>query len=151
MTATVTCSRCREEIVPEDPGRCPNCKVFVKGNEAALTHGARRLLEGAGSPLDEARRVELRDTVLADLGGELECSAVLVELVESFAEAVLIRETAWAYMAAVGPMKRGGGTRPVVDLYWQANRRVERLAKRIGTERRSAEVTLSDYVEGRVS
>ena len=48
---------------------------FKPGNEVALVHGGRRML-------DEVERLAIRDLVLQDLGGSAEVSAVLRELVD---------------------------------------------------------------------
>ena len=123
---------------------------FAPGNVAALVHGGRRLQLGRGTSLDEARRVELRDAVLLDLGGQQECSSVLCELVQDFAAAVLLRDVAYAHLAAVGPLTRAGRRRAVVDLYLQASARAERLASQIGTARRPARVpSLHEYLAAR--
>ena len=114
---------------------------FKPGNSAGLIHGGRRLQLGCGTPLDESRRVELRDGVLADLGGPDEVSVVLGALVEDFASAVLLRETAWSHIAAVGPLTRAGRRRAVVGLYFLASGRVERLAAQIGLSRQSRPVS----------
>lgn len=136
---TGRCSGCGSEA-PADAGRCPDCGRFLPGNEAVLVHGARRLQDGQETALQETRRVSLRDAVLEDLGGEENVSEVLSELVEDFASAVQLRDVAWAHIAAVGPLTKAGRRRAVVDLYLQASRRAEPLAKEIGTERREAPV-----------
>ena len=123
---------------------------FRPGNAAALVHGGRRLQLGHGTALDETRRLELRDSVLADLGGKTECSSVLCELVEDFAAAVVLRDTAFGHLAAVGPLTRAGRRRAAVDLYLQASQRAERLANQIGTGRTPARVpSLEEYLRAR--
>ena len=108
---------------------------FPPGNVAALVHGGRRLQLGHETPLDEVRRIDLHDAVLTDLGGRAEVSAVLAELVADFAAAVVLRDVAYAHLAAVGPLTRAGRRRAVVDLYLQASARAERLAAQIGLRR----------------
>ena len=137
---TVRCQRCDHDAEPTDKGRCAKCGCWVSGNTGALTHGARRLQVGAGTELDEANRTAIRDAVLSDLGGESEVSAVLYELCADFASAVVLRDLAWAHIAAVGPLTLKGRRRAVVSLYLEASARAERLAARIGLERKAAPV-----------
>ena len=113
---------------------------FQPGNTAALIHGGRRMQLGPGAARDKAERVALRDLVLQDLGGETEVSAVMRELVEDFAGAVVLRDLAYSHIAANGPLTKAGRRRAVVGLYLEASGRVERLAARIGTRRRPARI-----------
>ena len=146
-TEAVRCSRCGTEAEPTGKGQCGKCGCWLPRNEGALVHGGRRLQLGRGSPLDEARRVELRDVVVDDLGGRDDVSAVLFELVEDFSSACTLRDVAWQHLAAVGPLTRAGRRRAVVDLYLQSSQRAERLAARIGMERKPARVpSLSEYL-----
>ena len=146
-TDTVRCSRCGTEAEPTGKGQCEKCGCWLPRNEAALVHGGRRLQLGRGSPLDEARRVELRDAVVEDLGGRDDVSTVLYELVEDFSAVCTLRDVAWQHLAAVGPLTRAGRRRAVVDLYLQSSQRAERLAARIGMERKPARVpSLSEYL-----
>ncbi len=148
-TETVHCS-CGAYVAPVGQGQCPKCGRFLPANEVALVHGGRRMQLGRGSPMDEARRVAIRDAVIADLGGADECSAVLIELAGDFASAVSLRDLAWAHIASVGPLTKAGRRRAATDLYLQASQRAERLASRIGTDRKPARVpTLQEFLQER--
>lgn len=152
---------CGSTLPPTEHGQCPACGrwragntaglKFEPGNEVALVHGMRQLrdrLADEGSPLDQPARIELRDRVLADLGGSPEVSAVLAALVDDFAAAVVLRDFAFSHLAAVGPLTRAGRRRAVVDLYLQASARAERLGGQIGTARRQAQVpSLAEYLQ----
>lgn len=133
---TVRCRRCGWEGEPAGKGQCPECGCFVASNVVALRHGGRRLQSGQGSALEEARRQEIRAAIYQDLGGEAEVSEVVRHLVEDFAAAVLLRDACWHHLQEVGPFTRSGKRRAAVDLWRESSVRVERLAARIGTERR---------------
>jgi hypothetical protein len=119
--AAVRCSRCGDRAEPTGHGHCARCGAFVRANTAALVHGGRRLQLGREQPIDVARRVDLREAVLADLGGRSECSAVLIALVEDFAAAVLLRDLLFAHLAVSGPLTSAGRKRACTALL----RRVE--------------------------
>ncbi len=107
---------------------------------------------GRGTPLDRARLVAIRDAVLSDLGGEDEVSEVMRQLVQDFAAAVVLRDLAFAHIASVGPLTKAGRRRAVVALYLEASARAERLAARIGTERRATRVpSLQEYLSSKDS
>lgn len=96
--------------------------------------------------VDASRLADLRAAVVADLGGEAECSAVLRALVDDFAAAVALRDSAFANIEAIGPLTQAGRKRNVVDLYLAASARVERLASHIGVQRRTKTVDPLDQV-----
>jgi len=150
--ATVRCQRCGREAEAIGKGQCSACGCWLPANEGALTHGGRRLQTGNGSRLDEVNRTSIRDAVLADLGGESEVSTVLYELCEDFAAACVLRNLAWAHIAAVGPLTLKGRRRAVVSLYLEASGRAERLASRIGLERKAPPgPSLTEYLKGRTT
>jgi len=134
------CRRCGwEGALDEAPGgACPRCRSFVTGNQRQLAHGLRRLRGGGGSPLDESRRREIAAAVAADLGGDL--STIAAGLARDLAAATLLREAAFAHVAAVGPFTSSGRRRPAVDLYLAASARAERLSALLGLARRSRAV-----------
>ena len=115
-------------------GHDPVSGRFQPGNGAALVHGLSR-----PERLDQIAVRELRDAALVGLGGE-ECSAVLQAQVDDFAQAVVLRDAAYAYLASVGPLTKAGRTRSVVGIYLQASARAERLASQIGLERKARPV-----------
>lgn len=131
----VQCSKCRTEVEPSQRGQCPACGCWLPGNVGALVHGGRRLLAGHGTPLDVEHRRELRDAVIADKGGFENVSAVLASLIDDFAAAVILRDTAYGHLETVGPLTRAGRKRAVVDLYLAASARADRLANQIGLDR----------------
>jgi hypothetical protein len=85
--------------------------------------------------LDKVAVRELRDAVLTDQGGEPECSAVRRALIDDFAQAVVLRDAAYSYIATVGPLTKKGYPRAVCKLWSVASARVERLAAQIGLQR----------------
>ena len=145
---SVRCRRCGLEQPATNV--CGGCHSFLPGNESALVHGGRRQQLGRGTALDESLRVEIRNAVLEDLGGEDEVSEVMRQLVEDFAGAVVLRDLVFAHLAATGPLTKAGRRRASVDLYLSASSRAERLAKQIGTARKPARVpTLQEYLQER--
>lgn len=141
------CRRCGEAAKGE-ADRCSACGSFLPANEAALIHGGRRFVDGR-SPMDEARRVEIRDRVLADLGGADECSEVLRHLVDDFSFACTLRDLLAAHLASAGPLTRRNQQRAALGAWHKASARVEALARRIGTGRKAARVpTLEEVMRG---
>lgn len=107
----------------------------MPGNVVRLTHGARRAQAGR-SPIDAGRAVQIRDRIFEDLGGQSECSEVLRVLVSDFAFAVVVRDLLAEHLATVGPLTDRYQRRAALQGWDQVSTRVERLAARIGLERR---------------
>ena len=151
VETTVVCPRCEWEGDSSDTGKglCPKCACFLPKNSVALKHGARRFIAGCGSSLNEAERVATRDAVIEDLGGKEAVSEVMRQIVEDFAYWVTVRDLLGRHVFSVGTLTRAGRRRACFGLYLEASRRVERLAKLIGTARRAARVGLAEYVETR--
>lgn len=86
-TEPVECGRCGVEVVPEAPGRCPTCKVWLPGNVANLRHGLRRYQETGLLPPDlQDYLLEFRQQVVEDLGGEESLSRIGMMLVDRLCE-----------------------------------------------------------------
>ncbi len=90
--------------------------------------------------MDTFHQSEIRAAVLADLGGEEDVSEVTMRLVEDFAFAVALRDLLSAHLAASGPLTKAGKRRAALDAWERASVRCERLAARIGTDRRPRQV-----------
>ncbi len=134
----------------DDHCQAKGCGSFLPANSAALIHGGRRFVDGR-SPMDESERVAVRDAVLSDLGGCGEVSEALRALVDDFSFAVVLTRLLSAHLAAVGPLTKRGRRRAAVDTWYRASARLERLAARIGTERRGAPVpSLDEFLRERV-
>lgn len=130
----------------------PYGEKFKVGNEKRLDHGLRRRQRGSGAALDVARRVALRDAVIADLGGADSVSAVLNELVTDFANACTLRDVCFGHLALVGPTTSAGRRRSIVSLYLEASHRAASLAGAIGTSRKPARVpSLDQYLTERAA
>ena len=129
------------EVGPHD--RCKACGAFLRGNNSAAVHGIQKAARRRDTVLDTDRRLEIREAVFSDLGGRDRVSTTLAELVEDFANAVILRDVAFDNLAAVGPLARGR-RRAVVDLYLQTSARAERLATHIGLTRRERRVPSLD-------
>jgi hypothetical protein len=140
---TVRCSRCGFESVPA--GRhCPKCGAFTLQNRCAVTHGLSRFRGGLSTPLDLRQRDATAAAVLADKGGPTEVSAVVRPQVLDFAQAIQLRDAAWAHLAAVGPFTRAGRKRAAVDVYLAASARAQQLAAQIGLSRLARKVPTLD-------
>ena len=149
---TVECSRCGWAGDPRTTtkGHCPECGCFVPTNTVRVTHGARRLASGRGTPLEQARIVAIEAAVVEDLGGEDMVSEVLGALVTDFAFAVVLRDLLARHFAAVCPLTAAGKRRAALTSWQQASARVEALARQIGTDRRATPVpSLSEYISNR--
>ena len=73
-------------------------------------------------------------------------------VVDRLAEAILLSEVYWVYLAASGPMTVRGRTRAAMQGYLQAVDRVSRLASQIGLQRRARKVpTLDEYLHRRAA
>jgi hypothetical protein len=104
---------------------------FVKGNTVGVVHGLRARYER----LDHAVLKQIRDAVMADHGGEAECSEVLKTQIAAFARASLLEETAFNYILAEGPLTQTGRPRALCYLFLKASGRASRLASEIGFDR----------------
>ena len=90
---------------------------------------------------------EIERAVIEDLGGEAECSEVLLALVHDLSFAVTLRDLLSAHLAAVGPLTKAGKRRAALTSWQQTSARVEALARMIGTQRRPVEVpSLEQYI-----
>ena len=78
--------------------------------------------------MDTFHQSEIRAAVLADLGGEEDVSEVA------------LRDLLSAHLAASGPLTKAGKRRAALDAWERASVRCERLAARIGTDRRPRQV-----------
>ena len=145
----VECGRCEWKGDSSDTkglGHCPRCGCFVRRNEAAVQHGARRLASGRGTPLDRTRMVQIEADVTEDLGGSDAVSGVMSALVADFAFAVVLRDLLAAHLAATGPLTRAGKKKAAYTTWLQASARAEALARQIGTGRKAAKVPSLDEV-----
>ena len=114
-----------------------------------MTHGGRRLaLSGPQHGLQAARRDEIREGLVADLGGESELSTAKRVVVDRLAESVLLAEVFFAYLRQAGPMTERGRTRAVTSAYFSAADRVARLAGQLGLERRARPVPTATEILG---
>lgn len=119
------------------------------GNTAALVLCGRRLaLCGHQDALQVARRDEIREGLVADLGGEPELSTAKRVVVDRLAEAELLAQVYFAHLSEARPMTERGRTRAATLAYVQASDRVARLAGQLGLERRARSVATATEILG---
>src|SRR5258708_21712136 len=134
-TSTVRrCRRCGAET-RTGVDRCVGCGSFVVGTQAALVHRLSRLRGGPSTPLDvSAPDAQIADFV-AHKGGDTNLPAVLRPQLLDLAQAIQLRDAAWAHIAAVGPLTKAGRQRAATGLYLQASARAQQLAQQVGLAR----------------
>jgi hypothetical protein len=129
-TVRVHCDECGVDVVPAGRGLCPTCGRFLPGNEVALIHGGRRM----ATPKErESRRTELRDQVMADLGGDL--PPIIREVAEDFVSACVLRDILNEHLEVVGPLTQRGNRRAAMDMYLATSARIERLSVQLNAYR----------------
>lgn len=107
---------------------------FTTGNRAAVVHGARsaRFWNSASGALAALRR-----QVLSDLGHDAnDAPAALSAAVDGLAQAVMLRDSAFARIAeSGGPTTLRGRRRAAFRVWQEAADRVERHARLVGLRR----------------
>jgi hypothetical protein len=145
--STTRCRRCGRADDGNVDRRCA-CGALLPGNAAAVTHGA--YTNRARVPDHLARTAaELREAVLADLGGVDELSALEIEVIHRLCDLAIVANRAIADMSTNGIMTPAGKPRPAVAVLLQTTDRISRLAEQIGLKRRAKRVpSLQEYLNG---
>jgi hypothetical protein len=120
---------------------------FMRGNAAALKGGVRRF-ETAGRLPDVLRQTveEFREAVIADRGGVSELSTLESAYIRRLSEVETVARLLAADLASRGLTTPRGRVRGTFSRWLECLDRWDRLAQRIGTDRRSRPVTLRDYL-----
>jgi ribosomal protein L40E len=131
------CRRCGE-TVPADADRCPKCQSFAAGNQAARTHGLRSV-----QPPPDLRMSadELIEGIVSGLGGESELSTLKKSYVRKTADVEITLPLLTSHIARTGLITPGGRVRDSFDKLMTGLATFDRLAQRIGLERRSRRVS----------
>jgi hypothetical protein len=127
---------------------------FRPGHSVTLKHG--RYSERAQTALlpeqDTLRRelAQLRDELIADLGGPERVGVVMGQAAESYLRLWTLAETLWAGIEKHGPLTPKGRQRAATSLLLQILDRMTRLAQQLGMERRLKPAnTIDDYIRQR--
>ena len=129
-----------------DADRCTRGHVLV-GNQTRRLHGV-RAFETTGRLPDVLRQTveEFRESVIADRGGPSELSTLESAYIRRLSEVETVARLLAADLASRGLTTPKGRVRGTFSRWLEAIDRWDRLAQRIGTDRRSHVVTLRDYL-----
>jgi len=147
-----TCKRCGTVNEP-DTNRCRNCNAFLpmhRSNESHAIHTLQRRGVGALPPEFQVMKCERQEQMLIDLGGRDQLSALEVGLVERAAYLATMLDLYEADFQARGFYTPRGRQRNSVEAYLKILDRYEKLAKRLGLQRRTKDVNpIDDYLKRR--
>ena len=121
---------------------------FIAGNTARRLHGV-RAFETTGRLPDVLRQTveEFRESVIADRGGSSELSTLEAAYVRRLSEAETVARLLAADLAARGLFTPKGRVRNTFQRWSEAVGLWDRLAQRVGVDRRSRPVpSLRDYL-----
>lgn len=128
------CTRCGTQHEP-DTGVCGSCGSFLARNQAARTHGLNARTVPADLRMDAD---QLKDAIVADLGGLPELSALEVSFVRKIADVEVMLGLLLADMAQRGILTPAGRkVRDVYPAFLAGIDRWDRLAQRVGLKRRA--------------
>jgi hypothetical protein len=131
-----------------DADRCVRGHVLI-GNQARRVHGV-RAFETTGRLPDVLRLTveEFREAVIADRGGPAELSTLDAAYIRRLTEVETVARLLAADLASRGLTTPRGRVRGTFSRWLECLDRWDRLAQRIGTDRRARAVTLRDYLAG---
>jgi hypothetical protein len=120
---------------------------FQPGNQARRIHGVRGF-ETTGRLPDVLRQTveEFRLAVIADRGGEAEMSTLDAAYIRRLTEAETVVRLIASDLAKRGLFTPRGRVRNTFSRWTEAMNLWDRLAQRIGTDRRARAVSLQDYL-----
>jgi hypothetical protein len=121
---------------------------FIPGNAARRLHGV-RAFETTGRVPDVLRQAveEFRESVIADRGGRSELSTLESAYCRRLSEAGTVARLLAADLAARGLFTPRGRVRNTFQRWTEAVALWDRLAQRVGVDRRARPVpSLSDYL-----
>ncbi len=143
-----TCTRCGHVGPAEGKGQCAQCKCWLGGNLARLTHGV-KLFERRGELQPEIRQAlnAFRDQLISDQGGEEELTAARAGLIDRLVSAQAVLVLLESDLAARGMLTPRGRLRTTYGAWLSALDRFQRLTKDLGLERRAVKVpTIEAYL-----
>ena len=145
-TPTPLCSCGATERHTTDADRCVRGHVLV-GNQTRRVHGV-RAFETTGRLPDVLRQTveEFRQAVITDRGGSAELSTLEAAYIRRLSEVETVARLLAADLASRGLTTPRGRVRGTFSRWLECLDRWDRLAQRVGTDRRSRTVTLRDYL-----
>jgi hypothetical protein len=120
---------------------------FIPGNSARRIHGV-RAFEATGRMPDMLRLTveEFRTAVIADRGGEAELSTLEAAYIRRLSEVETVARLLASDLATRGLTSARGRVRSTFSRWLECLDRWDRLAQRVGTDRRARAVSLRDYL-----
>jgi hypothetical protein len=122
---------------------------FIVGNQARRTHGAYSFRDRGTVALPDVLRQtveEFREAVIADRGGPSELSTLEAAYIRRLSEVETVARLLAADLASRGLTTPRGRVRGTFSRWLECLDRWDRLAQRVGTDRRSRALTLHDYL-----
>jgi hypothetical protein len=140
------CSCGANERHATDADRCIRGHVLI-GNQTRRLHGV-RAFETTGRLPDVLRQTveEFRQAVITDRGGSSELSTLEAAYIRRLSEVETVARLLAADLASRGLTTPRGRVRGTFSRWLECLDRWDRLAQRVGTDRRSRAVTLRDYL-----
>lgn len=134
--------------VPAGASRCPRCNVWQPANSGALRDGVRRFETRGVLPADLRVSVDdFRDQVVLDQGGLGELSAIRSAYIRRLVDLETCARLLMRDFATHGVLTERGRVRASFDRFLALTDRWDRLASKLGMERRSRNVTGMAAVE----
>ena len=141
--------RCGAGPHPTHPQMCERGHA-LPGNQLHRTHGTYSFRDrGAAALPDELRQTvdEFRESVIADRGGSSELSTLEAAYIRRLAEVETVARLLATDLASRGLTTPKGRVRGTFSRWLECLDRWDRLAQRVGTDRRSRAVSsLRDYL-----
>lgn len=129
-----------------DEDRCVRGHLLV-GNQTRRVHGVRSFETTGRVPNDVAQTVaEFRAGVIADRGGESELSTLDAAYIRRLSEVETVARLLAADLASRGLTTPKGRVRSTFTRWMECLDRWDRLAQRVGTDRRARVASLRDYL-----
>ena len=126
---------------------------FRPANSAALKHGTRSGLVAAARLPEQAgvrsALAEKHAAILADLGGEAQCSQLQLDLLDRYLELDTVASWLGGHLVADGPLTAKGRARAALSAYISVVDRVQRVATALGLDRQQKRVSLAEYIASR--
>lgn len=133
------CGRCGTVNEP-DAGDCQQCHAFLRGNPGPVTTGLYRVVQ----PTDvQAEAEDFIAGVIADRGGQDALSTIERGYVGNLATVATMLRLLTDDISARGMFTRGGTPRRSYTAYLAGVDRYDRLAQRIGVERRARRLNIA--------
>jgi hypothetical protein len=135
---------------PTKPGHCRRGHV-LPGNAIALRSGLRRFQAyGKLSPEDRAEQAVFTESIIADKGGLADLSVIAQADIAKLGDVEMMYRLVIDHLADVGIVTPKGRPRALVTLALKLIDSWDRLAQRVGRERRARKATsLADLLKQR--